>query len=116
MSLNHFIEANGTTVTHRKLVTAVYNEYDELDESSSTWLDIEIKVLIQPITRKTMERLPEGLRATPQDLEAYIPSDIAISEGEYIIYNGTTYRIISLEKSVYAGTTLQKTILHRLEP
>jgi len=111
--LDHFINQNGVTVTHRKVASVVYNEYDEIDTSQTTYTDTSIKIFVIPTKTHKFEHRLEGKTSVPGDLEALVPSTVTVNEGEQIIYDGDTYKIESKTVITYAGTTVTKITLKR---
>jgi len=116
MAINNFIDNNGENATLRKIDTASYNEYDELDYNNVTWTETSIKIVVVPSISITSDRLPEGRRSTPDDLTVYTKTDVTISEDDYIVYNGVNYKILKLEKIKFAGLSVYRLMLHRVEP
>lgn len=114
-SLNVFIKKLGVDATLKKLSSPVYNDYDELDESSSTWTEETVKILVTPMTAKSLELRSEGEKHGGVDFEAYVSSDVNVEEGDRLEYNGNKYIVTRVETTTYAGLTVKKISLTELE-
>lgn len=112
-SRDHFIHTNGRSVTLRKETTLAYNEYDEIDEASSTYTDTSIKVVLGPITKDVVKRMPAGLEWDQDDLAITFQGSANIAAGDLIIDGTDYYRVIALWNRTYAGSTIMKGLLRR---
>ena len=116
-SLDCAIQHLGVSATLRKATVKVYDEYDHLVKSQTSWEDSTVCIFLSPKSHQIVEELAEGFHGDRPDLRAMILStaditDAEIANGEvYIIYNGSWYRVVSLSSQSYANTTVKRVTL-----
>ena len=110
-SLDCAIQHLGVSATLRKVKVAVYDEYDHLIKSQTSWEDSTVCIFLSPRSHQTVEELAEGFHGEKPDLRAMIVSTASITDAEiatgevYIVYNGSWYRVVSMSTQSYASTT-----------
>ena len=116
-SIDCAIQHLGVSATLRKAKVKVYDEYDHLIKSQTSWEDTSVKIFLAPKSHQTMEELAEGFHGEKPDLRAMIESTASLTNAEvaagevYIVYDGSWYRVISVSSQSYASTTVKRVTL-----
>jgi hypothetical protein len=105
------VAAHGETVTLERVTDAVFDDYDELDDSASTIESVQIKAFVSRPSEEESSRL-EG-KASFDRLKITVKSGVDIEsqrEGgsDEIVRNGTRYKVAEIIDDTHPMTGIRK--------